>query len=60
MKFCVHRSLPVAVYVVLSLKVFEDPAQLQSEQGVINVISYKIEDHSHLLGELETSSRDFH
>ena len=34
--------------------------QLQSEQGVINVVSYRIEDHSHLLGALETTSRDFH
>lgn len=34
--------------------------ELQSEQGVIHVVTRKAFDYSHWLGNLETSSRDFH
>lgn len=34
--------------------------ELQSEQGVINLICHRFEDHSELLGSLQTNSRDFH
>jgi error-prone DNA polymerase len=33
--------------------------KLQSEDGVIHVIAERLEDHSHLLGGLQTRSRDF-
>jgi error-prone DNA polymerase len=34
--------------------------ELQNEQGVIHVVARVVKDYSHLLGELNTSSRDFH
>jgi len=34
--------------------------ELQIEQGVIHVVTKKAYDYSHWLGQLETSSRDFH
>ena len=34
--------------------------ELQSEQGVIHVVTRKALDYSHWLGNLETTSRDFH
>jgi error-prone DNA polymerase len=34
--------------------------ELQSESGVIHVITHRARDYSHWLGTLETSSRDFH
>ena len=34
--------------------------QLQHADNVINVVVYRIRNYSHLLGELETTSRDFH
>ena len=34
--------------------------QVQSEQGVVHVVTRKAFDYSHWLGKLETSSRDFH
>lgn len=34
--------------------------QMQSQEGVIDIISQKVQDYSAWLGELATSSRDFH
>ena len=34
--------------------------KLQSLDGVINVLTYRAEDYTAWLGQLETSSRDFH
>ncbi|WP_303909439.1 OB-fold nucleic acid binding domain-containing protein, partial [Thiohalomonas denitrificans] len=33
--------------------------KLQSESGVIHIVAGRLEDHSHLLGNLTTRSRDF-
>jgi hypothetical protein len=34
--------------------------ELQSEQDVINVVARKVHNYTGWLGELQTSSRDFH
>jgi error-prone DNA polymerase len=45
---------------VLGSKLMIVRGELQNEQGVIHVVARVVKDYSHLLGELNTSSRDFH
>ena len=46
--------------VILAASLMLVRGELQSSQGVINVVGHAFEDHTDLLGDLQTSSRDFH
>ncbi len=45
---------------VMSARLLGVRGQWQSKSGVKHLVAIQLEDLSHLLGELETSSRDFH
>ncbi|MDR3415589.1 MAG: error-prone DNA polymerase [Nevskia sp.] len=46
--------------VILASSLMLVEGRLQSEQGVINVVASRIHNYSEWLGQLQTSSRDFH
>jgi error-prone DNA polymerase len=45
---------------LVEARLLEVAGELQREQGITHVIARELIDHSHLMGELLTRSRDFH
>lgn len=46
--------------IIVKSQLLKVRGRLQSQDGVINVVTYQTEDYSAWLGQLETNSRDFH